>query len=408
VQLFVGKGGTGKTTMAAATAVAAARDGRRVLLASLDRAHSLTHVLDVAPSPLGEPVAVRSIGENLDIVEIDSLGVLESRYRSLAALASAAGAHRHDSGLAMLDPEELTAVPGAEDLAGLDTIRDLADSGRWDEIVVDCPPTADWLAMATVPSLVGDYLERIWPRHSRVTVGVSGDPRLAMVVSLLERMDSGASEVADLLTDARTTATVVTTASAVVLAETRELLAANAVLGITTSCVVVNMLVPRLGSAPTTVLGTHPSVFWFEAMRSDQEQQLDRFVRELVGVRVVRVRSAFHEPVGLAALDAIADDLVDESNATGTDPFPAVEPKVRHESGAGVDSVYVMAVELPLVDPDTVSVGRVEDDVIVSAGRVRRRFRLASVLRRCDVVGAEFDDTTLTVRFVPDPSVWPT
>ncbi|MGU3434078.1 ArsA family ATPase [Actinomycetes bacterium M1A6_2h] len=408
MQLVVGKGGTGKTTMAAATAVAAAREGRRVLLVSIDRAHSLTAVLDVDPASAGEPVAVRPVGENLDIVEIDSLGVLESRYRSLAALASAAGAHRHESGLAMLDPEELTAVPGAQDLAGLDTVRDLVGSGRWDDVVVDCPPTADWLAMATVPSLVGDYLERIWPRHSRVTAGVNGDPRLAMIVTLLERMDSGAAEVAAMLTDARTTAVVVTTASAVVLAETRELLAANAVLGITTSRVVVNMLVPRLGSAPTTVLGTHPSVFWFEAMRSDQEQQLDRLIGELNTVRVVRVGSAFHEPVGLAALGAIADDLADERNATGTDPFPKVEPQVSHESGAGVDSVYVMAVRLPLVDPDTVTVGRVEDDVIVTAGRVRRRFRLASVLRRCDVVGAEFDDTTLTVRFVPDPSVWPT
>ncbi|GGG05280.1 membrane protein [Rhodococcoides trifolii] len=408
MQLFVGKGGTGKSTMAAATAVAAARAGRRVLLASIDRAHSLTSVIGAAASPVGEPAAVRSVADNLDMVEIDSLGVLESRYRSLAALATAAGAHRHDSGLAMLDPEELTSVPGVQDLAGLDTVRDLVGSGRWDDIVVDCPATADWLAMATVPSLVGDYLERIWPRHSRVTAGVGGDPRLAVVVSLLERMDSGAAEVAAMLTDPGTTATVVTTANAVVLAETRELLAANSILGITTSSVVVNMLVPQFGSAPTTVLGTHPSVFWFEAMRSDQEQQLDILVRELPTLRVVRVRSALHEPVGLTSLDAIADDLVDERNASGNDPFPRVEPQVRHESGAGLDSVYVMTVELPLVDPDTVSVGRVEDDVIVSAGRVRRRFRLASVLRRCDVVGAELDDATLTVRFVPDPSVWPT
>ena len=78
-----------------------------------------------------------------------------------------------------------------------------------------------------------------------------------------------------------------------------------------------------------------------------------------------------------------------------------------HESGTGLKSVYRWDVALPLVDPQSVDLGRVDDDLIVSAAGMRRRLRLPSVLRRCTVTGARLDDGALSVRFAPDPAVWP-
>ena len=83
------------------------------------------------------------------------------------------------------------------------------------------------------------------------------------------------------------------------------------------------------------------------------------------------------------------------------------KPMVAHESGSGLESVYTMTLRLPVVDPSTVSLGRVEDDVIIGADGTRKRVRLASVLRRCVVLGAEFESGNLVVRFRPDPALWP-
>ena len=406
--MFVGAGGTGKSTVAAAAALGLAGSGRRVLLASIDQSHSLTDVLAVPASRTGEAAAVRRLRSGVDLVEIDTLGVLESRYRSMAGLLSLAGRHDHGTGLSALDPEELTGVPGAQDLVGLQEVLGFATRGDWDYVLVDCPGIADWLRIAAVPSMVSDYLERVWPRHRRVSAGIGRDPRLTVLVALLERIDAGAAEVREMLADSEnTSATVVATAESVVLHRTRELLAATSLLGVCVDEVIVNKVVPQLGSAPSSVLGTHPAVFWLEAQRSAQQQLLAEFVADVAPVRVRTVGTCAREPVGWVSLEEIANDVIDPERSTGTSAHPSADPVVGLESGSGLESVYVMAVHLPLVDAGTVSVGRVEDDVIVSAGGVRRRFRLASVLRRCNVVSAEFDDDTLFIRFVPDPSVWP-
>uniref|UniRef100_UPI003D77361B ArsA family ATPase n=1 Tax=Nocardia carnea TaxID=37328 RepID=UPI003D77361B len=91
----------------------------------------------------------------------------------------------------------------------------------------------------------------------------------------------------------------------------------------------------------------------------------------------------------------------------GSAAAEAAAPAVRLESGAGLHSVYALRIQLPVADPATLRLGRVEDDLIVGADGVRRRLRLAPVLRRCTVSTAELDDGYLVVRFRPDPQEWP-
>jgi arsenite/tail-anchored protein-transporting ATPase len=80
---------------------------------------------------------------------------------------------------------------------------------------------------------------------------------------------------------------------------------------------------------------------------------------------------------------------------------------VDRESGSGLEAVYRMRLELPQVDSSALSLGRVDDDLIIGAGGMRRRVRLASVLRRCVVMDAQLRGSELTVRFRPNPEVWP-
>ncbi|RVW05629.1 ArsA family ATPase [Rhodococcus xishaensis] len=402
VRLFVGKGGAGRTTIAAATAVALAEQGQRVLLASVDQAHSLSEVLDCSVARGAET----QVAAGLDAVEVDTLALLEERYRGLAMLLALGGAHAHGVQLTDLAPEELTGLPGVEELLGLGEIVRLASQGRWDVIVVDCPPTADALRALTVPESVTGYVERVWPQHRRVTAATGSDARLAFVVAMVDRFLDATAAVSTLLTDrSRTSVRVVTSADHVGFAETRRVLSAAALAGLRVDAVVVNKLLPQLDSD-----GTPSGVAdWYRTRRTAQQTALAEFRSGSGGVTVLSTDELPVEPIGWDALGAVARTVypaaVDVSEVCRSDRAPVL---VALESGSGDrESVYTMRMHLPLVDSGTLTLGRVEDDLLVGADGRRRRVRLASVLRRCVVRDAILDGTELVVRFVPDPAVWP-
>ncbi|MCK8670793.1 ArsA family ATPase [Rhodococcus sp. HM1] len=400
MRLFVGKGGAGTSTVAAATAVAAASPQHPVLLVSLDQASSLSDLfgLDRAPG------VVRSVADGLDILEIDSLALLEQRFAALARLlAAAGGGHEHAAGFALPAPEEITGVPGLQEVFALHEIARLTSDGRRHTVVVDCPSGAAAFGTLAAPRMAADYVERIWPRHSRIEAATGPDLRLGFVVALFDRMMDRLGEITDLLADRRrTSVTLVGTADRVSAAELRRLRSWTALSGLRLDGVIVNGLVPDFGA------GTGPAADWLAAQRRTQRSVLDDIVSSVGDVPVLECERQASEPVGLASLGAFARALyrddrdVREPAAADTTPI-----RVQHESGTGVDSVYTMRMHLPLADPATLTLGRVDDDLVVGADGIRRRVRLASGLRRCTVSGAEFDGGDLVVRFVPDPAVWP-
>ncbi|MDH6279632.1 arsenite-transporting ATPase [Prescottella agglutinans] len=392
--------------MAAATAVALAGTGRKVLLASLDQAHSLADVLG-RPVGRGHETPVTT---GLDAVEIDTLALLEERYRGLVAVLALGGSHDHGAHFADLAPEELTGLPGVEDLLGLGEIVRLAEQGRWDVVVVDCPPTADALRALALPETVSGYVERVWPQHRRVaaTAGSSADTRLAFAVAMLDRVLDATAAVSALLTDrSRTAVRVVTSPERVGLAETRRVLSAAALAGLRVDAIVVNKLLPQLDSGVDAgAVGD-----WYGTRRAAQQDVLAAVGAASEAAAVLSADYLAAEPIGWDALDGLAravycdHDAVDPSEESRSDCTPV---RVALESGSGdLESVYAMRMHLPLVDPGTLTLGRVEDDLLVGADGRRRRVRLASVLRRCVVQGADFDGSDLVVRFVPDPAVWP-
>ena len=167
---FVGKGGVGKSTLASATAITAAKSGQRVLVVSTDQAHSLGDVLGVSVEPAGDAEPVRILteerggdtgGGHLDALELDTMALLESAWRTLAPVLAA---RFPESDLNEIAPEELSALPGVQEMLGLRRVAELAGSGRWDVVVVDCASTADALRMLTLPAAFGLYAERCWPR----------------------------------------------------------------------------------------------------------------------------------------------------------------------------------------------------------------------------------------------------
>lgn len=414
VQLFVGKGGAGTTTLASATAVSAASDGARVLLVSIDQAGSLADVVGVPALRTTTPLT-----ERLDVRQLDTSELLEEKFRGLSGLIDAAGNfgagdHEHGSSFEGLEPEELTGSLGIQDILGLSEVVDISSSGDYDLVIVDCPAAAEALRILGSPSMVSEYLERLWPRHRRMVAVTGSDMRVLLLVSVIERVLASVDRIAVHLSDRENTSVrVVTSADGVSAAATRRTLSGLALAGLRVDGIVVNNLVPQFNSSAGKGVDDSPAAQWLASIRASQALVVDELRGSTDGMSVTTVERACAEPVGLAALGEIAATF---EGGTGTDSdtvdtIDAVDTAdnivVSLESGAGVDSVYVMRMYLPLVDPSSLSLGRVEDDVLVGADGVRRRVRLASVLRRCVVNGAELDGSYLIIRFSPDPAVWP-
>ncbi len=408
ISLFVGKGGVGKSTLAAATAVAAARAGERVLLVSTDQAHSLGDVLGVPVPSTGKRDPVRVALDDADLASgslgalaLDTLALLEARWRDVVDVL----AHRFpDSELGTIAPEELSALPGVQEVLGLHEVGELAADGQWDRIVVDCASTADALRMLTLPATVGLYAERVWPRHRRLAA--ADDARSAALVALAERLSAAAERLTTLLTDESLVgAHLVLTAERVVVAEAVRTLGSLALMGVRVEELIVNQILVQDDSYAYSDLPDHPSFDWYAERIRDQRTVLDELDATIGDVALVLAPHLAGEPIGPKALGELLDAV---RRRDGSAPPGPLRPVVDRESGSGLGSVYRLRLELPQVDPGALSLGRVGDDLIIGAGGMRRRVRLASVLRRCTVLDATLRGSELTVRFRPDPEVWPT
>ncbi len=111
------------------------------------------------------------------------------------------------------------------------------------------------------------------------------------------------------------------------------------------------------------------------------------------------------EPIGPKALAELIEAVRD--GATDLRRRARCDPSSTAESGSGLEAVYRLRLELPQIDSAGLTLGRVDDDLIIGVAGMRRRVRLASVLRRCIVTGAQLRGSELTVRFRPNPEVWP-
>ena len=409
IGFFVGKGGVGKSTLAAATGVQAALNGERVLLVSTDQAHSLGDVLGVPVEPGDgtEPVRILTEeqggdtgGGRLDAMALDTLVLLESTWRAAAPVLAA---RFPASDLDAIAPEELSAVPGIQEVLGLRSVADLAESGRWDYLVVDCASTADALRMLTLPAAFATYLERCWPRHRRLSAGAE-DLRGAVTVAMVEAVHAGLEGLSELVSGPRAGAHLVLTPERVVAAEAVRALGSLAVMGVAVSELIVNQVLFQNDSYEYRNLPDHPAFDWYAARISEQQSVLDELADVIGDLRLVLTPHLAGEPIGAKALAQLLDEA---RRRDGAAPPGPLRPVVDRESGSGLDAIYRLRLELPPLDTGSLNLGRAGDDLIIGVGGLRRRVRLAPVLRRCTVAGAALRGRELTVRFRPDPEVWP-
>lgn len=406
VVLFAGKGGVGKTTLAAATAAALSAAGRKTLVASTDPAHSLADVLD---APLD--ASPSEVDSGLSAVQVDARALVDGAWGRLRVHL---GTLLAGAGVEELLAEELTVLPGFEELLALTEVERMARSGPWDVVVVDCAPTAESLRLFALPEAVSTYLERLFPTHRRlvrgVLAGLAGEgasaARWDAAADAVGRLAESLDSLRTLLTDQRTTSLrLVLTPERVVAAETRRAVTALTLQGLRVDGLVVNRLVPDPDPEDRGAAAS-----WLRTRCAEQATVLRGLADDLPGLPLCTVAHRAGEPVGIAALLEVAGELC------GADPEPLLDPgagaevppllTVERGPGEGLDAEYLLRLTVPLLDAGEVDLARVGDDLAVTAAGHRRLVPLPSVLRRCVLTSAATEPDALVVRFRPDPTLW--
>ena len=384
VIVYTGKGGVGKTSVAAATGARLAAEGLRTLVISTDAAHSLADALDL---PLGpDPVLV---ADRLWGVEIDSLREAERSWGSVQRwFANVMAWAKLDD----VSAEELLVFPGLEELFSLLKIREYVHSGQYDVLVVDCAPTGETLRLLSFPNVFGWWLQKFFPMKKRMVkmarpvakvltggLELPGDDMMNDV----ERLFVELQELGDIMTDpAITSVRIVLNPEKMVLAESRRSFTYLNFFGFHTDAVIVNRVLP-----PEADGG------YFANWRQIQAKYDEEIQTAFNPLPILRVPMMETEVVGLAMLAKVA-----EAAFAGTDPG-AILHEGRVEEVRKEEKGYVLDLAVGFAPKEEISLNQRGDELTVQVGTYKRKVFLPRTLMGRAVLGAKFAGQRLQIRF---------
>ncbi|HYJ23540.1 MAG TPA: ArsA family ATPase [Acidimicrobiia bacterium] len=386
IVLVTGKGGVGKTTVAACTALRAADSGHRTLITSTDPAHSLADALAVSlGSDPGEVVS------NLDGQQIDTQRQLDRYWgsirRQLMDVLDWGGAGG-------IEAEEFLVFPGMDELFALLEVNRHARSGQYDVIVVDCAPTAETLRLLSLPEVLSWYFEKVLPTERRLMKAAR--PILSRLTDLPLPQDEvfttaqtvfeSIEGVKELMSDpAVTSARLVVNPEKMVIDEARRTYSYLGLFGYGVDGVIVNRVLPQEVADP-----------YFERWRAIQKGHLDTVEDAFAEVPRLHLRLFDDEMVGVDRLRFMAGELYGErdpiADFTATHPFRIIE----------ADGGLAMEMDIPFVEKTDLDVYRHGHELYIQVGPYRRSFILPDALHRREVTRARLDEGTLTISFA-DP-----
>jgi arsenite-transporting ATPase len=384
VIIYTGKGGVGKTSVAAATAVRLAEQGSRTLVLSTDAAHSLSDSFNI---PLGsEPV---QISERLWGQEIDSLRETEKHWGSVQRWLSGmmSWAKLND-----MTTEEMLVFPGMEELFSLMEIRRHATSGNYDTIIVDCAPTGETLRLLSYPDLLNWWLEKIFPYERRllkvirpVAKVVTGGLELPddNVMNSLESFVLELKKLQKIIIDPTITSVrLVVNPEKMVIAEARRAFTYLNLSGFNTDAIIINRVMPA--EAGTGYWST-----WRDIHLKYEEEIRDSFSP----LPILRIPMMESEVYGLPMLKRIGEAAFNNHNAAAV-LYQGKVQEIRKEGNS-----YILELVLPFVQKNQLQLSQKGDELTVQAGPYKRKVILPRILLGRSISGARFTEQKLAIRF---------
>jgi arsenite-transporting ATPase len=375
--LYTGKGGVGKTSVAAATARRCAAAGLRTVVLSTDPAHSLSDSLEA--DLLGEPTPV---GPSLFGQEVQAQEEMERNWDGVQEWLGDLLAER---GIDRISAEELTVPPGMDELFSLLWIKRHHEEDEFDCVIVDCAPTGETLRLLSFPDVVTWWLERILPSQRRLApfartlfdLPLPGDA----VFDDVERLARNLVAMNGILRDrSRTTVRLVTSPDRMVVKEAMRTFTYLNLYGYLTDAVVVNRVLPAEAADG-----------YFAAWREVQREQMELVRSAFEPVPILSAPFFEREVLGPEMLDRLAATVFD-----GADPAGVLHEDISQEL-ATENGRATLRVAVPFAERDQLQLKKIGLEVVVRVGAQKRTIILPPALAGYAASGARFEDGALEI-----------
>jgi len=395
VLLFTGKGGVGKTSLAAATGIKLARLGYRTLVMSVDPAHSLADSFDLATELFhGQTSDPYEVAGRLDIHEVNIQKEIKRHWKEISSYVISV---LRTTGIGDVEAEELAILPGMEELSAMMHVNQFRREKRYDVILLDCAPTAESMRFVSMPTTLDWYMKHVFPFQrsllkavrpiaSRVSpVELPGDSYFVNIQDLFRKLDG----IEELLGNPKATSVrLATNPEKMVLRETQRAFVYFSLHGLTVDTVIVNRLLPE-----------QVSDAYFAEWRRSQKEILHEIEEYFAPVPVKQVPLFSREVLGRKRLEELADVLYpgkeDPAAVTRTDkPYHFVKR----------DGYYEVRLDLPFAEKTDVGLFKKGDELVVEIGTLRRHIGLPTTMAGLSPVRARLQDRVLTVEMKEVPS----
>lgn len=386
VILFTGKGGVGKTSIAAATAVRAAEMGHKTILFSADMAHSLADSLDIGLG--GEP---REIAANLWAQEIDILEQMEKNWGKIQGWLAEI---LKWEGLSQVIADELSVFPGMEELFTLLQIKHFHDDGTFDLVIVDSAPTGDTLRLLSFPGVAKWWLEKLFPIQKRVTKVARPILQPLIPVRLptdeifnsVENLFRSLQAMQEILSDrTRSSIRLVVNPEKMVIKEAQRTFTSLNLFGYLTDAVIANRLLPH------TVKDEY-----FGAWHRLQKKYMKMVEERFSPVPILTAPLFRAEVVGRERLTELAHHVYGEDDPTKIMFSHSPQEVAKNDGG------YLLTLRLPFATKESVSLVQAGEELIVKVGAYKRAILLPRTLMGLEATTAKMEDDRLLISFGGD------
>jgi arsenite-transporting ATPase len=394
ILLFSGKGGVGKTSLAAATGIRLSQLGYRTLVLSVDPAHSLADSFDLGTDLFSRDTADPcTIDANLGIQEVNIQTEVKRHWHDVSSYVTSV---LRTTGIGDVEAEELAILPGMEELSAMMYINQYRRENRYDVVVLDCAPTAESMRFVSMPTTLEWYMKHIFPVQRTVIKAVRPvvnrvgpielppDRYFANVKVLFDRL----AGIDSLLEDPSVTSVrLVTNPERVVLRETQRAFVYFSLHGLTVDTIIVNRVLPD---------DVHDA--FFVRWRATHDEVLREIEDYFAPVPVKRVPLFTDEVIGRVRLEELARVMY----ADGEDPSRALRTERPFTFDKGGDGRYRIRVTLPFAHRGDVELFKKGDDLVVEVGTMRRHIGLPASMAALRPARAKLDAGVLTVELEPE------
>jgi arsenite-transporting ATPase len=388
---FAGKGGVGKTSVAAATGIKTAQAGHKTLVMSLDVAHSLSDIFDLERSLIdqnrGRPLRVR---KNLWIQELDILEEIEKNWGDIHKYISTL---LNTTGLDEILAEELAILPGMQEVSLLLYINRYAQTKEFDVILLDCAPTGESLRFISIPTTLEWYIKKIFKMERTIVryarpiakrlydVPLPGEDYFDAVEFLFNRL-RGVDEI--LIDPEITTVRLITNPEKIVLKETQRAFMYFCLYKMNIDGIIMNRVLPET---------VHDA--YFQDWRESQRQYIKNAETYFSPIPLFSVNLFRGEILGQRSLKALADEIYGDRNPL--DRFFDGKPY----SLIKANGKYQLRVKVPFIEKKDVELSKISDELIVRVGSFKRHILLPRQVAASKSVRAKLDGEYLSVHFEP-------